>query len=84
MPEIEQLTTLRAAERLARNGLVWTGLTRTPLSGDGMRRSDIAKLRKRLSMKWLTKHRCPLVGGEFLFGAEFPDAWTGLGDPARP
>lgn len=83
MPEIEQLTTLRAAERLARNGLVWTGFTRTPLSGAGMKRSQIFKLRRRLSMPWLTKRACPRMGGAFLFAQEFPDAWTGLGDTAR-
>jgi hypothetical protein len=82
MHPLERLTTLRAAERLGRHGLLWTGLVRAPFAGEGLGRSQILDMRKRLSMRWLRPRRLPRLGGPFLCAGEHPDAWTGLGETA--
>ncbi|GAB4516507.1 MAG: hypothetical protein Tsb0013_21040 [Phycisphaerales bacterium] len=79
--DVERLTTLRAAERLARQGLLWTGTLAPPLrAAPGMRRAEVLDIRRRLSMGYLKSIALPRLGGPFLLAGEFADAWTGLGD----
>ncbi len=78
---IVRLTTLRAAERLGRQGLLWSGLVRPPLGGAGFGRRYIRDAQRRLSMQHLSG-KLPRMGGPFVLGSETPDAWTGLGEVA--
>ncbi|MEM1422817.1 MAG: hypothetical protein AAGH64_02325 [Planctomycetota bacterium] len=78
LPEIERLTALRAAERLARQGVLWIGQTDRAA---GLTRAWVLRTRARLSMSYLHRVRLPRFSeGPFLLAGEFADAWTGLGD----
>ena len=74
--ELDRLTTLRAAERLARHGLMWTGLIGKE---DAHTRRSVLEVRSRLSMRYLEGVPLPRFRGAFLMAGEFPSAWSGLG-----
>lgn len=78
MGDVERLTCLRVAERLARAGLFWTGTLRGITGGPGTSRRRVVDARARLSMGWL-EGRLPRLGGAFCLAGEHADAWSGLG-----
>ncbi len=76
--DVERLTTLRVAERLASAGLVWTGTVRGLAGGAGTSRRCVLDAKKRLSLGWL-EGRVPRLGGGFCLAGEHAGAWSGLG-----